>query len=53
MIWVMINKPEDSLVKFGTGPNNKLTQKYARVKKKDIYVHTHIVVCLNTNGEQA
>ncbi len=46
-------------MKFGTGSNNELTQKYEKVKvQNDIctYVQTYIyklVVCLSTNGERA
>ncbi len=45
------------LVKFGTGSNTELTQKYERVKvQNDIRTSKHIyklVMCLSTNGERA
>ena len=45
----MIDKPERRfcLVKFGTGSNNELTQKYVRVKVQMTYVRPHIYVNKN------
>ncbi len=44
-------------MKFGTGSNNELTQKYEKVKvQNDIRTSKHIyklVVCLSTNIERA
>ncbi len=43
-------------MKFGTGSNNELTQKYEKVKvQNDISTSTHmykLVMCLSTNGER-
>ncbi len=41
-------------MKFGTGSNAELTQKYGGSKYKMTYVRPYIlVVCLSTNGERA